>query len=75
MHATRRDDLQKNDGRRTALVDGIAAAESTLDAGLQAFDELRERVRDLKKDPRLEYVLIFKNHGAAAAFPPTLLSL
>src|SRR2546430_8804610 len=23
----------------------------------------RERLRDLKKDPRLEYVLVFKNHG------------
>lgn len=26
----------------------------------------RDRIRDLKKDPRLEYILIFKNHGAAA---------
>ena len=26
----------------------------------------RERVVDLKKDPRFEYVLVFKNHGAAA---------
>ena len=26
----------------------------------------RERVLDLKKDPRFEYVLIFKNHGDAA---------
>jgi UDPglucose--hexose-1-phosphate uridylyltransferase len=26
----------------------------------------RERVIDLKKDPRFEYVLVFKNHGAAA---------
>jgi UDPglucose--hexose-1-phosphate uridylyltransferase len=26
----------------------------------------RERVLDLKKDPRFEYVLVFKNHGAAA---------
>jgi len=42
---TRRDDLQKNDMRRTGLVDRIAAAESTLDAGLRAFDELRDRVR------------------------------
>ena len=26
----------------------------------------RERVLDLKKDPRFEYVLVFKNHGEAA---------
>ncbi|HEX9820456.1 MAG TPA: galactose-1-phosphate uridylyltransferase [Methylomirabilota bacterium] len=26
----------------------------------------RERVLDLKKDPRFEYILVFKNHGAAA---------
>ena len=26
----------------------------------------RERIMDLKKDPRFEYVLIFKNHGALA---------
>jgi UDPglucose--hexose-1-phosphate uridylyltransferase len=27
---------------------------------------LRERVRDLRKDPRFQHVLIFKNHGQAA---------
>ncbi len=26
----------------------------------------RERIEDLKKDPRFRYILIFKNHGAAA---------
>jgi UDPglucose--hexose-1-phosphate uridylyltransferase len=26
----------------------------------------RDRILDLSKDPRLEYILIFKNHGAAA---------
>lgn len=26
----------------------------------------RERILDLKKDPRLDYVLVFKNHGEAA---------
>src|SRR5213078_4857678 len=26
----------------------------------------RERMIDLKKDPRFEYILVFKNHGAAA---------
>ncbi|MBI4609486.1 MAG: galactose-1-phosphate uridylyltransferase [Candidatus Rokubacteria bacterium] len=30
------------------------------------FWAYRERVVDLKKDPRFEYVLIFKNHGEAA---------
>jgi chromosome segregation protein len=42
---TRRDDLQRNDTRRTGLVEGIATSETTLDAGLRAFDELRDRVR------------------------------
>ena len=42
---TRRDDLQKNETRRAGLVEGIAASESTLDAGLHAFDDLRDRVR------------------------------
>jgi len=30
------------------------------------FWALRERMRDLKKDPRFQYALIFKNHGRAA---------
>ena len=30
------------------------------------FWAYRERIVDLKKDPRFEYVLIFKNHGEAA---------
>lgn len=30
------------------------------------FWAYRERLADLKKDPRFEYVLIFKNHGVAA---------
>ena len=42
---TRRDDLHRNEARRTALIEGIAVSESTLDAGLRAFDELRDRVR------------------------------
>jgi chromosome segregation protein len=42
---TRRDDLQRNEARRAGLVDGIAASEAKLDAGLHAFDELRDRVR------------------------------
>jgi UDPglucose--hexose-1-phosphate uridylyltransferase len=37
--------------------------ESAVADVLTAF---RERVIDLKKDPRFEYVLVFKNHGAAA---------
>lgn len=32
----------------------------------EVFWTYRERLGDLKKDPRLEYVLIFKNHGEAA---------
>ncbi len=30
------------------------------------FWAFRDRILDLSKDPRLEYVLVFKNHGAAA---------
>lgn len=37
--------------------------QSKLEDVLWAF---RDRIIDLKKDPRLEYILIFKNHGAAA---------
>lgn len=41
---------------------------ATMDPGAVAEVLLayRERVRDLRKDPRFEYVLIFKNHGEAA---------
>lgn len=41
-----------------ATLSGAAVADVLL-----AF---RERVLDLKKDPRFEYILVFKNHGAAA---------
>ncbi|MFN0117236.1 MAG: galactose-1-phosphate uridylyltransferase [Elusimicrobiota bacterium] len=30
------------------------------------FWAYRDRIRDLSKDPRLEYILVFKNHGSAA---------
>ena len=30
------------------------------------FWAFRERLEDLKKDPRLAYALLFKNHGEAA---------
>ena len=45
-----------------------AAALATLpvDAATDVFAAYRERVLDLKKDPRFEYVLVFKNHGEAA---------
>jgi UDPglucose--hexose-1-phosphate uridylyltransferase len=44
------------------------AALATLppDAVADVLLAYRERVLDLKKDPRFEYVLIFKNHGEAA---------
>jgi chromosome segregation protein len=42
---TRRDDLHRTQSRRTGLLESIAASQSTLDAGLRTFDELRERVR------------------------------
>jgi UDPglucose--hexose-1-phosphate uridylyltransferase len=41
---------------------------ATLDesAAADVFWAFRERLADLKKDPRFEYVLIFKNYGEAA---------
>ena len=42
---TRRDDLHRNETRRAALTESIGASQTTLDAGLLAFDELRDRVR------------------------------
>jgi UDPglucose--hexose-1-phosphate uridylyltransferase len=41
---------------------------ATLDesAAADVFWAYRERLSDLKKDPRFEYILIFKNHGEAA---------
>jgi UDPglucose--hexose-1-phosphate uridylyltransferase len=41
---------------------------ATLDESAVAdvFWAYRERLSDLKKDPRFEYILIFKNHGEAA---------
>ncbi|HYE92081.1 MAG TPA: galactose-1-phosphate uridylyltransferase [Terriglobales bacterium] len=38
----------------------------SVDAMADVLMAFRDRVLDLKKDPRFEYVLIFKNHGEAA---------
>jgi UDPglucose--hexose-1-phosphate uridylyltransferase len=38
----------------------------SVDAVTDVLVAFRERVVDLKKDPRFEYVLVFKNHGEAA---------
>jgi UDPglucose--hexose-1-phosphate uridylyltransferase len=38
----------------------------SVDAVADVLLAYRERVLDLKKDPRFEYILVFKNHGAAA---------
>jgi UDPglucose--hexose-1-phosphate uridylyltransferase len=37
-----------------------------VDAVADVLLAYRDRVVDLKKDPRFEYILVFKNHGAAA---------
>jgi UDPglucose--hexose-1-phosphate uridylyltransferase len=37
-----------------------------VDAVADVLLAYRERLRDLRKDPRLEYVLVFKNYGEAA---------
>jgi UDPglucose--hexose-1-phosphate uridylyltransferase len=61
-------------------MDGLGAHEVVIETAdhntpLQKLDDARledvfwayrDRIVDLKKDPRLEYVLIFKNHGSAA---------
>lgn len=41
-------------------------AELPVDAVTDVLRAFRERVLDLKKDPRFAYVLVFKNHGEAA---------
>jgi UDPglucose--hexose-1-phosphate uridylyltransferase len=41
-------------------------ATMSVDEVTDVLGAFRERVRDLHKDPRLEYVLVFKNHGEAA---------
>jgi len=43
---TRRDDLARTQSRRAALLESIQVSEATLDAGLRAFDEVRDRVRE-----------------------------
>jgi UDPglucose--hexose-1-phosphate uridylyltransferase len=39
----------------------------SIDAVTDVFMAFRERLIDLKKDPRFEYVLVFKNHGGRPA--------
>jgi UDPglucose--hexose-1-phosphate uridylyltransferase len=41
-------------------------ATMSVDAVADVMLAYRERLRDLKKDPRFDYVLVFKNHGEAA---------
>jgi chromosome segregation protein len=41
----RRQDLERNESRRTELSEGIVGAEATLDADLRTFDTLKEQVR------------------------------
>jgi len=41
-------------------------ASMPVDAVADVLGAFRERVLDLKKDPRFEYILVFKNHGEAA---------
>jgi UDPglucose--hexose-1-phosphate uridylyltransferase len=45
--------------------DGSLASMSA-DAVTEVLLAFRERMLDLKKDPRFEYILVFKNHGEAA---------
>ena len=45
---------------------GASLATLGADAVAEVLLAFRARVQDLKKDPRLQYVLVFKNHGEAA---------
>jgi UDPglucose--hexose-1-phosphate uridylyltransferase len=45
---------------------GASLATLPLDAVAEVLLAYRDRVLDLKKDTRLQYILVFKNHGAAA---------
>ncbi len=45
---------------------GASLATLSVDAVADVLLACRERVLDLKKDPRFGYILIFKNHGEAA---------
>jgi chromosome segregation protein len=47
--ATRRDDHRRAGVRRTELEESIRASELRLDAGVRAFDEQRERVREAEE--------------------------
>src|SRR5688500_4918827 len=45
---------------------GASLATLPVDAVTEVLVAYRERMRDLKKDSRFEYILVFKNHGEAA---------
>ncbi len=45
---------------------GATLATLPADAVADVLLAFRERLRDLKNDPRFQYVLVFKNHGEAA---------
>jgi UDPglucose--hexose-1-phosphate uridylyltransferase len=45
---------------------GASLATLPVDAVADVLLAFRERILDLKKDPRLQYTLVFKNHGEAA---------
>jgi UDPglucose--hexose-1-phosphate uridylyltransferase len=57
-------------GAHEVIIETPNHNESLHDMDLKRLEDViwayRDRVIDLAKDPRLEYVLIFKNHGAAA---------
>ena len=57
-------------GAHEVVIEGPDPAVQFADLPVERMAEVllafRERMRDLKRDPRLRYVLVFKNHGAAA---------
>jgi UDPglucose--hexose-1-phosphate uridylyltransferase len=63
-------DRMQGVGAHEVLIEAPEHALSTTDLSEQSVERLlwafRDRVRDLKNDRRLRYVLLFKNHGEAA---------
>jgi UDPglucose--hexose-1-phosphate uridylyltransferase len=57
-------------GAHEVIIETPNHNESLHDMDLKRLEDVfwayRDRILDLAKDPRLEYILIFKNHGAAA---------
>ena len=63
-------DMMNGIGAHEVIIESPNHDESFIDLTpermFQVFKAYRERIRDLEKDPRFKYVMVFKNHGKAA---------